>query len=178
MRKGGGFGRERNMFYQLIHNLALIASIAAWIAAQLIKLAIFAVRERKFDYGFLLRLGGMPSSHTAASTAGALSIGLTWGFHSAGFTVAAGLMALIMVDAQSVRYAAGKQARLLNQMAEDFYRNHKFSPEKLVEFLGHTRFEVLMGFVLGIAVALGVHWLLGGWAAEWLAGTSTAAAAG
>ena len=39
---------------------------------------------------------------------------------------------------------------LLNQMAEDFYRNHKFSPEKLVEFLGHTRMEVLMGALLGI----------------------------
>lgn len=166
------------MIYQLVHNLALIASIAAWIAAQLIKLAIFAVRERKFDYGFLLRLGGMPSSHTAASAAGALSIGMTWGFHSAGFTVAAGLMALIMVDAQSVRYAAGRQARLLNQMAEDFYRNHKFSPEKLVEFLGHTRFEVIMGFLLGIAVALGVHWLLGDWAAEWLAGAGGAVVEG
>ena len=166
------------MLAQLLHNLALVSSAAAWIAAQIVKLAIFVVRERKFDYGFLLRLGGMPSSHTAASAAGALSIGLTWGFHSAGFTVAAGLMALIMVDAQSVRYAAGRQARLLNQMAEDFYRNHKFSPEKLVEFLGHTRFEVLMGLLLGLAVALGVHWLLGDWAAAWLAENATASGAG
>ena len=75
------------------------------------------------------------------------------------------MLALIMIDAQSVRRAAGVQARLLNQMAEDFYRNHKFSPEKLVEFLGHTRLEVLMGLLLGIAIALTVHAVFPVWAA-------------
>ena len=67
------------------------------------------------------------------------------------------MAALIMIDAQSVRRAAGAQARLLNQMAEDFYRNHKFSPERLVEFLGHTRLEVLMGALLGVAIAFVLH---------------------
>ena len=69
-----------------------------------------------------------------------------------------------MIDAQSVRRAAGMQARLLNQMAEEFYRNHKFSPEKLVEFLGHTRLEVLMGLLLGVALAGGVHAAFPAWA--------------
>jgi acid phosphatase family membrane protein YuiD len=84
-------------------------------------------------------------------------VGLCSGFGSSVFAVAAGLLALIMIDAQSVRRAAGVQARLLNQIAEEFYRNHKFSPEKLVEFLGHTRLEVLMGALLGIMIALLVH---------------------
>ena len=56
------------------------------------------------------------------------------------------------------------QARLLNQMAEEIYRNHKFSPEKLVEFLGHTRLEVLMGLLLGVAIAVGVHFAFPVWA--------------
>lgn len=153
------------MFQELIHNLPLIASGCAWMVAQLIKLAIYMVRERKFDYGFMLRLGGMPSSHSAASAAGAASIGMLTGFDSPAFTLAAGLMAMIMVDAQSVRYAAGQQAKLLNQMAEEFYRDHKFSPEKLVEFLGHTRLEVLAGAVLGVLTALGAQWAWGDWAA-------------
>ena len=87
------------------------------------------------------------------------------GFGSPVFAVATGMLALIMIDAQSVRRAAGVQARLLNQMAEEFYRNHKFSPEKLVEFLGHTRLEVVMGAVLGMAIALLVHGLFPVWAA-------------
>lgn len=149
--------------YDLLHNVTLLAALAAWLAAQFIKLLLFAIRERKFDYGFLFRLGGMPSSHTASAAACAVSIGLRMGFASSVFALATGMLALIMIDAQSVRRAAGAQAKLLNQMAEEFYRQHKFSPERLVEFLGHTRLEVLMGLLLGIGVAFLTHGLLPAW---------------
>ena len=145
------------MFRDIFHNLPLVAAVAGWLVAQLIKLLNFIVTEHKFDYGFFFRLGGMPSSHTSSAAACATSVGLCSGFGSSVFAVAAGLLALITIDAQSVRRAAGVQARLLNQIAEEFYRNHKFSPEKLVEFLGHTRLEVLMGALLGIMIALLVH---------------------
>ena len=154
------------MFRDFINNVTLVAAVASWLVAQFIKLFTFAIRERRFDYGFLFRLGGMPSSHTASAAACAMSVGLRSGFGSTVFAVALGMLALIMIDASSVRRAAGVQARLLNQMAEEFYRNHKFSPEKLVEFLGHTRLEVLMGALLGIAMALLAHGLFPAWAAS------------
>lgn len=153
------------MFHDFINNVTLVVGVASWIVAQLIKLFTFIIREKKFDFAFLFRLGGMPSSHTASAAACAISVGLRSGFGSAVFAVAMGLVTLIMIDAQSVRRAAGVQARLLNQMAEDFYRDHKFSPEKLVEFLGHTRLEVVMGALLGVAIALLVHGLFPVWAA-------------
>lgn len=149
--------------YDLVHNVTLVAAVSSWVVAQLIKLILFLIREKKFDYGFLFRLGGMPSSHTASAAACAVSVGLRMGFGSSVFAVATGMLALIMIDAQSVRRAAGAQARLLNQMAEEFYRQHKFSPDKLVEFLGHTRMEVLMGMLLGVAVAFLTHGLLPAW---------------
>ena len=152
------------MFHDFINNATLVVAVASWLAAQFIKLAVFLVRERRFDYGFLLRLGGMPSSHTSSAAACATSVGLRAGFGSPEFAQAQGMLALIMIDAQSVRRAAGMQARLLNQMAEEIYRNHKFSPEKLVEFLGHTRLEVLMGLLLGVAIAVGVHFAFPVWA--------------
>ena len=153
------------MFHDFINNATLVVAVASWLAAQFIKLAVFLVRERRFDYGFLLRLGGMPSSHTSSAAACATSVGLRAGFGSPVFAVALGMLALIMIDAQSVRRAAGVQARLLNQMAEEFYRNHKFSPEKLVEFLGHTRMEVLMGALLGVSISVLLHRLFPAWAA-------------
>ena len=153
------------MIREFVNNATLVAAVASWLVAQLIKLATVAAKAKKFDFGFLFRLGGMPSSHTASAAACATSVGLRTGFGSPVFAVAMGMLALIMIDAQSVRRAAGVQARLLNQMAEDFYRNHKFSPEKLVEFLGHTRLEVLMGLLLGIAIALTVHAVFPVWAA-------------
>jgi len=154
------------MFHDFIHNITLWAAVAGWLAAQFIKLATYAIRERKFDYGFLFRLGGMPSSHSSSAAACAMSVGLRTGFGSPVFSVALGMLALIMIDALSVRRAAGQQARLLNQMAEEFYRHHKFSPEKLVEFLGHTRMEVLLGALLGIAIALLMHGYFPEWAAQ------------
>lgn len=154
------------MFHDFIHNITLWAAVAGWLVAQFIKLATYAIRERKFDYGFLFRLGGMPSSHSSSAAACAMSVGLRTGFGSPVFSVALGMLALIMIDAQSVRRAAGQQARLLNQMAEEFYRHHKFSPEKLVEFLGHTRMEVLLGALLGIAIALLMHGYFPEWAAQ------------
>lgn len=153
------------MFHDFINNVTLVAAVASWLLAQFIKLFTFMVREKRFDFGFLFRLGGMPSSHTASAAACAMSVGLRTGFGSAVFAVATGMLALIMIDAQSVRRAAGAQARLLNQMAEEIYRNHKFSPERLVEFLGHTRLEVVMGALLGIAIALTVHGCFPAWAA-------------
>ena len=93
-----------------------------------------------------------------------MSVGLREGMGSATFAVAMGMLALIMIDAQSVRRAAGVQARRLTQMAEDFDRDHKFSPEKLVEFLGHTRLEVFLGALLGVAIALLIHGYFPAWA--------------
>jgi len=158
------------MFHDLISNVTVVVALASWLAAQFIKLITFAIRERKFDYGFLFRLGGMPSSHTASAAACATSVGLRAGFGSALFALSLGLVVLIMIDAQSVRRAAGAQARLLNQIDEEFYRHHKFSPEKLVEFLGHTRMEVLAGAVLGVLVALAGHGFFQNWVSNNFAG--------
>ena len=64
------------MFRDFINNATLVAAVASWVTAQLIKLLTFMLREKKFDFGFLFRLGGMPSSHTASAAACAMSVGL------------------------------------------------------------------------------------------------------
>ncbi len=102
------------MLHDFINNATLAVAVASWLVAQFIKLFTFMAREKRFDYGFLFRLGGMPSSHTASAAACATSVGLRAGFGSAVFAVATGMLALIMIDAQRVRRAAGVRARLLN----------------------------------------------------------------
>lgn len=138
-------------------NTPIWAGIAAWFIAQFIKLFIHIARTQQFDPAFLFRLGGMPSSHSAAVSAVAASIGLLCGFGSPIFGVAFALAAIVMIDAQSVRRAAGLQARLVNQIAEEFFKSHRFSQQKLVELLGHTRLEVLLGMLLGVVTAMLVY---------------------
>jgi len=145
--------------YAWIQNITVWAGISAWVVAQVVKLLIYIVMHRRFDPAFLFRLGGMPSSHSAAVAAVAVSAGIREGFGSTLFAVALALALIVMIDAQSVRRAAGQQARLLNQLVDQFFKEHRLSHGKLVEFLGHTPLEVFLGMVLGLLCALLMHGL-------------------
>jgi hypothetical protein len=142
---------EPQFWYQ---NVTVWAGLSAWFIAQFIKLFIHFIKTHKYDPAFMFRLGGMPSSHSAAVSSVATSIGITCGFGSSIFAVSFCLAAIVMIDAQSVRRAAGQQARVVNQIVDELFKTHRFPQHKLVEFLGHTRVEVLLGMLLGIVTAL------------------------
>ena len=70
---------------------------------------------------------------------------------------AAILAIIVMHDAMGVRRETGIQAKLLNDMIkvfEDMGRPEISAHDKLKEFVGHTPFQVLMGSILGIVIAL------------------------
>lgn len=148
------------MFSALTDNPTILAALAGWLLAQVIKLGLALVRHRKFDPRFLTRTGGLPSAHAATAAACATSVGLRSGFDSPVFAVALGILALVMIDAQGVRRAAGEQARLLNKLSEDFCQKHGGAPGKLMESLGHSSHEVWLGAALGITTASLTHQLL------------------
>lgn len=53
-----------------------------------------------------------------------------------------------------VRRAAGKQAKLLNKLIETPGLTGVQVSEKLVEVLGHTPFQVLVGALIGVVAGL------------------------
>ena len=59
-----------------------------------------------------------------------------------------------MYDAAGVRRAAGNQAKLLNKIVETPGLSKVEVSERLVEALGHTPFQVVVGAVIGIIVGL------------------------
>lgn len=121
-----------------------------WIVASLIKMIIAWIKTREFDFVYLVSTGGMPSSHSAAVTALAFGVGYTEGFGTPLATVACGYAVITMFDAATVRRAAGEHAKVLNMMLHDL-KEFKFKPVKrFKELLGHTRTQVLWGFVTGI----------------------------
>ena len=109
----------------IFQNSILLATFIAWIAAQSIKIIIGVIRERKFDFRWLLGTGGMPSSHSAAVSALAMSIGMKYSFDSALFGLALIFALIVMFDAQGVRRAAGKQASILNRIVDDMHHGKK-----------------------------------------------------
>jgi len=141
----------------LMNNPSFWSALLAWLAAQIVKMTTHYFQTHKIDFGYLVSTGGMPSAHSAMVGGLTTSIGIRSGMDSAVFAVTLAFALVVMFDAQSVRRAAGQQARVLNQMLEQFFKEHQFSRQKLGEFLGHTRTEVFVGVLLGIIVALLVH---------------------
>ena len=90
----------------------------------------------------------------------ALSVGLECGFNSALFAVATIIAIVVMHDAMGVRLETGKQAKYINEMTELIEKlsgTELSNEEKLKEFVGHTPFQVVMGGILGIVVAILLH---------------------
>ena len=96
----------------------------------------------------------MPSSHSAVVTSLAMLVGKSEGFDSAMFAVALVFAMVVMYDAAGVRRAAGKQAHLLNKIIETPGLTGVEVQERLVEVLGHTPLQVIVGAIIGITVGL------------------------
>jgi uncharacterized protein len=137
----------------ILDNRILLVAIAACLIAQVLKLIIDTIQNGKVSTKVLTTTGGMPSAHSALVTALATGVGQSLGWKSAEFAIAAIFAIIVMYDAAGVRQAAGKQARILNQMVDElFSEDHKFNEEKLKELLGHTPVQVIAGSILGIAI--------------------------
>lgn len=135
-------------------HMGLWAGTAGWLVAQLTKMVICLVQSRRLDFRYLASTGGMPSAHSSLVSALTTAIGLTEGFNSPLFAISFVFAAVVMFDAQTVRAAAGRQARLLNQIVDELFKEHHLSETKLKELLGHTRLEVFFGMLTGIFTAL------------------------
>ena len=143
----------------LIHNRIFVASISGWFVAQVLKTLIHMWFNRKFVAERLVGSGGMPSSHSATVCALATAAGMEYGGGSFQFAIAAIFAIVVMYDAIGVRRETGIQAKVLNEMMEMFDKMGKEMSveEKLKEFVGHTPLQVLIGALLGVAIAVAVY---------------------
>ena len=140
--------------FSIAKNQMFITVFMAWLLAQTIKVAIGVIREKRFNFRWFVGTGGMPSSHAATVSALATAVGLTYGFASPFFAITFFFAFIIMLDAQGVRRQSGQQAEILNKMIEDIYLNRGINQERLIQLLGHTPIQVIIGAALGIIVAL------------------------
>ena len=73
----------------ILSNKALIAPLSAWCVAQMLKVLILLIRDRRLNLSYLVRMGGMPSAHAALVCALATTIAIMNGVSSAIFAIAA-----------------------------------------------------------------------------------------
>ncbi len=144
------------MLFGLFENHILICSLTAWLVAQILKAVIYAVINGGIDWKRLIGDGGMPSGHSATVCALATSTALTYSLASFEFAVTFILAIIVMHDAMGVRHETGKQAVLLTEISTiiEHLTNRELAEENLKLFVGHTPFQVTIGGILGVIVAL------------------------
>lgn len=140
-------------YIQLLHNDILWVSLLAWFIAQLLKVILTLIFNRRLDMRRFIGAGGMPSSHSALVVSLAVSIGTLEGYDSTMFALAITFSMIVMYDAAGVRRAAGKQAAVLNEILEQIQTTRSISEGKLMELLGHTPVEVIAGALLGAMIS-------------------------
>ncbi|MCK5399628.1 divergent PAP2 family protein [bacterium] len=134
-------------------NFILWSAMAGWMIAQSIKLVWIIITEKRLDMTIFVSTGGMPSAHSAFVSGLATSVGLKHGFDGALFAIATVFALIVMFDAQSIRRAAGEQAVVLNRMIKE----KRIGVDNLHELLGHTKFQVFTGMLVGIGVGIWFH---------------------
>lgn len=141
-----------NIIYEILNNKMITLMVSIWIIIQIFKFVVDFIKNKKINFKRLVGSGGMPSSHSAVVTCLATTVGIIEGFGSSQFALAVGFALVVMYDAAGVRRAAGRQARILNQLISS---NKKIdNNEKLKELLGHTPVEVAVGAVVGVLWAV------------------------
>lgn len=139
----------------ILGNRILWTGLVAWFSAQLIKVALTLMLQKKFDVHRFVGSGGMPSSHSSFLCAVSTAVGFQEGFSSSLFAVSVCFTMVVMYDAAGVRRAAGKQAAVLNRIIDDMFKNGKgWDDEKLKELIGHTPVQVFAGALLGVLVGV------------------------
>ena len=139
---------------KVINNKYLYIPLITWFCIQLFKVIYDLITTKKLNFKRIMGAGGMPSSHSAVVTSLATLIGKYQGVDTPIFAMSVVFAMVVMYDAAGVRRAAGKQARLLNKIVETPGLSGVQVQEKLVEVLGHTPLQVIVGAFIGIVVGI------------------------
>lgn len=127
-----------------------IAPFLAWFVAGILKFSINSLKAKQLAFG-LIGYGGLPSNHSAIVSCMTTLIALKEGIGHPAFGVAITFTFIVLLDANSLRREVGKHAVLINQLVST-------NPTRamLRERMGHTRFEIAAGILVGSGVAAAV----------------------
>jgi len=150
----------------LLENIIFLSTVSSLFIAQVFKILFFIlhpktkIKQLKLLETLLWRTGGMPSSHSAVVCSLAASAGIKEGFDSNIFVISLIFAMIVLRDALGVRRSAGIQAKALNNLGKQTAQKIEIDFHSVKEIQGHTPPEVIVGSLLGIAIAVGYYFIL------------------
>ena len=143
--------------------LIFIIATFGMLTAQFLKLIIYSLIYKKLAWDMLHSTGGFPSSHTSFVVSLSVALGMIQ-FHDLGyldwsFVIAITFLVITLHDAMGVRYEASKHAIILNKMVASMDEEEKeyfglINQPILKELLGHKKYEVVAGAIVGVIVGM------------------------
>lgn len=136
------------------------AAFTANIIAQVLKPLIYYWQHKSWKWHLLLDSGNLPSSHTAMVSALLLAVGIVENFSSTIFAVTLVFFLVVTYDATNVRFYAGRNIQITQQLIKDIETITQKNLEnpvyllKVKEVLGHKWIEVISGMLLGFSTSL------------------------
>lgn len=138
----------------------IIIPLVAGALAQVLKVCIEAVKTKKIDLRLLNRYGGMPSSHTALVVSLTAIAAFAEGMNSVVFATAFVFSLITIRDAIGFRMYLSEHASILNKLIGELPAGEKPKfPQHVIERVGHTRFQALVGGLVGLMTTI-ILWVI------------------
>jgi acid phosphatase family membrane protein YuiD len=149
-------------FKALFENMIFLSTLLSLCGAQVLKGVIYVLRGRRKKKReaievFVWRTGGMPSSHAAVVSSLCTSIAFVEGIASNLFVFSVWFALVVLRDAMGVRLSTGLLAKGLNNLGKQVSEKTELDFHPVKEIQGHTPMEVVIGGLLGIFIAAGLH---------------------
>lgn len=133
----------------------LLTPIFAFIIAQGIKIFLRS-QKRKVTWHDIFSYSDMPSGHTAVVISMVTILGLKLGIDSPIFAATFVYAMIVITDAVGLRNYLGQHGKTLNILVKDLKEDEFLDRTypKLLEKIGHTPLQVLIGGLIGIATSI------------------------
>jgi acid phosphatase family membrane protein YuiD len=133
----------------------LLTPIFAFIIAQGIKIFLRSLK-RKVTWHDIFSYSDMPSGHTAVVISMVTILGLKLGIGSPIFAATFVYAIIVITDAVGLRNYLGQHGKTLNILVKDLKEDEFLDRTypKLLEKIGHTPLQVLIGGLIGVATGI------------------------
>lgn len=135
--------------------IILLLPILSGLIAQIIKFFV-RTNKKKFSFKNLAAYSGMPSAHAALIVSLTTIVGLKVGLESPTFAICVVLTIIVIRDALGIRRYLGQHGKTLNILVKDLKDDEVLEQKypRLLERIGHTPAQVLVGSALGFLVSI------------------------
>jgi uncharacterized protein len=132
----------------------IVVPVIAVAITQLLKFIIKGAAG-EWRWSVLSEYGGMPSAHTAFVTSLSTVVLIAEGIDSVAFAICFVFSIIIIRDAIGFRQFLGQHGKILNMLVKKLPKKEEDKYSRgLVEQLGHTPFQALIGGLLGIFIGI------------------------